>query len=206
MVYAGFDDDDIYYQKKKVGMSFLRLSLYNTKDRLTQSLLGYSTMFLDSAMLYKKYVQKKNNPDIVPPIVQDTNEPRLSLTFSCESKYKSEQSSEGFYLYLFPSLLESQEKENGYSIVYMKVEFNNAKYGKTVPFIMPSGGTPPEDYVNQQRGYVDMNALFNDMYIKIGIKHDDDNNRYIWRFMDAVQTTDIVIKLFEPKVNNGSNS
>lgn len=206
VAYAGFDDDDIYYQKKKVSMSFLRLSLYNTKDRLTQSLLGYSTMFLDGATLYKKYVQKKNTPGMVSPIVENTSEPRLSLTFSCESKYKSEQSSEGFYLYLFPSLLESQEKEDGYSIVYMKVEFNNAKYGKTVPFIMPNDGTPPDNYVNQQGGYVDMNALFSDMYIRIGIRHDDDNNRYIWRFMDTSQESDIVIKLFEPKVNNGNNS
>ena len=207
VAFAGFDDDDIYYQKKKVGMSFLRLSLYNTKDRLTQSLLGYSTMFLDSAMLYKKYVQKKNMPGMGDSqIVEDPTDPRLSLTFSCESKYKSEQSSEGFYLYLFPSLLESQKKDGEYSIIYMKVEFNNAKYGKTVPFIMPSGGTPPENYMANDNTYVDMNALFSDMYIRIGIKHDDSNNRYVWRFMDIEQEPDIVINLFEPKVNNGNNS
>lgn len=207
--YVGFTDDDIYYQKKKIGMSFLRLSLYDTKDRLTQSLLGYSTMFLDSTALYKKYVLKKNSAAAAGQenkyIVFRTDEPQLGINFSCANKYNSDRSSEGFYLYLFPSLLETQPKDDDWSIIYMKAEFNNAKYGKTVPFIYVESGMPRENYVvidpdDNEKTYIDMNSLFNDMYIEIKIKYDEATKRYIWRF-DGYDSADTVINLFEPKIN-----
>lgn len=207
--YAGFTDDDIYYQKKKVGMSFLRLSLYDTKDRLTQSLLGYSTMFLDSTAFYKKYVLKKNRAVALEQkdkyIVFRTDDPQLGINFSCANKYNSDQSSEGFYLYLFPSLLETQPKSGDWSLIYMKAEFNNAKYGKTVPFINVINGMPKDDYIETVSGdtentYVDMNALFEDMYIEIKIKYDKNTKRYVWRFSDY-DSADVVINLFEPRVN-----
>lgn len=216
--YAGFDDDDVYYQKKKVGMSFLRLSLYNTKDRLTQSLLGYSTIFLNTTELYKKYVQKKNKAENVEDeyMVFNSNEPKLGLSFSCANKYKTEEASEGFYLYLFPSLLTSQPWakisgiDSDYKEIYMKVEFNNAKYGKKVPLIAPNG-QPKNDYISYKNNdpdltYVDMNSLFSDMYLRIGIKYDDNSKRYVWRFMDYEQIPELKINLFEPRINNANNT
>jgi pantothenate kinase len=64
---------------------------------------------------------------------------------------------------------------------------------------------PPDDYEKTDSGktYIDMQQLFDDMYIRIGIKYDDDKKRYIWRFMDISNTAEeIEINLYEPRVNN----
>ena len=37
----GFTDEDVYYQKKKISKSFIRLSFYNNKNPLDQMLLFY---------------------------------------------------------------------------------------------------------------------------------------------------------------------
>lgn len=202
--YLGFNEDDIYYQKKKVGMSFIRMSLYDNKDRKTQNLLGYSTIFMNPATFYKRYITKRGeNPDINP--MDDENEPRIEAAFTCTNKYNMDASSEGFYFYLFPSILDTQEIEHGYSVIYMKVEFNNAKYGKTVPFVVPDKNTdePRDSYVtvdSNDSEYVDMPALFEDMYLKIYLKFDNASNRYVWRFADC-NDFEIIINLFEPRVN-----
>ena len=52
----GFTDDDVLYQKDCLKKSFLRLSIYDSPYRETQKLLYYSTLFFDTNVLYKKYV------------------------------------------------------------------------------------------------------------------------------------------------------
>lgn len=52
-----FTDEDIYYRKKKVSKTFLRLSFYDSTDPLKQMLLFYSTIFLDANELYDKYIK-----------------------------------------------------------------------------------------------------------------------------------------------------
>ena len=204
--YLGFDADDIYYQKKKVGMSFIRLSLYDSKDRRTQSLLGYSTIFIDSATFYKRYVAKRlanTDAENYNPM-DDEEEPRIEASFSCTNKYNTDASSEGFYFYLFPSVLENKDPNDGCTYIYMKVEFNNAKYGKTVPFVVPDKdtGQPKVSYESTNKDYIDMSALFEDMYMKIRLDFDEseDSNRYVWRFVDF-NSSEIIINLFEPRVN-----
>ena len=58
---------------------------------------------------------------------------RLSSQFVVTDKYSSKHSSEGFYFYTYKS------NDNGVypSDIYMRVEFNHAGYGRTVPFMMP---------------------------------------------------------------------
>ena len=57
----------------------------------------------------------------------------LRVSFTCSNKFNTESSSDGFYIYLFDKIIEG----NGYTTLYLKVEFNNAKTGKTVPFLWP---------------------------------------------------------------------
>ena len=58
---------------------------------------------------------------------------RLSCQFSVQDKFQSRASSDGFYLYLW------KDNESGVipTDIYMKVEFNHAGYGRTIPFMMP---------------------------------------------------------------------
>lgn len=68
-----------------------------------------------------------NNPDY------NVEDYRLSSQFSVKDRYSSLASSDGFYLYLW------KDNDMGFtpSDIYLKVEFNHAAYGRTIPFMMP---------------------------------------------------------------------
>lgn len=163
--YLNFTNEDIRYQKSRLKKSFLRLLFFDSMNPADQNLLAYSTVFIDSGALFSKYVRHfedegfsalNYNGDIVLPTSLDLNgirinrEPmvggeiyeefkdnlenvRLSSQFVIKDKYNSTTSSEGFYLYLW------RDNDNGIipSDLYMKVEFNHAGYGRTIPFMMP---------------------------------------------------------------------
>lgn len=58
---------------------------------------------------------------------------RLSSQFVVTDKFSSQRSSEGFYFYTYKT------NDNGVypSEIYMRVDFNHAGYGRTIPFMMP---------------------------------------------------------------------
>lgn len=59
---------------------------------------------------------------------------RISSQFTVKDKFNADASSEGFYLYMF-----AEEDPNlRHKSIYMKVEFNHAKYGRTIPFMRPT--------------------------------------------------------------------
>ena len=244
LYYAGFTDADIYYQRKKLKMSFLRLMFFDTPDPNTQTLQFYSTLFLDAGELYRKYIKARailgDNEYVYYGITdEDTTfvkdehlsdgnkDLRLSLSFSAKSMLDMDKCSEGFYLHLFPSLLEGKKKAE----LYMKAEFNHAGYGVTVPLTLPSktneykevlpieipiDGTndfpvsymkPNEDSENEYWG-VDFTRLTNDTYTKIYIQKDDEKNRFVW-FVPRKSNIDedfIEFNLFEPRINGYENS
>lgn len=65
--------------------------------------------------------------------IDNLEELRLSSQFVVTDKYSSKRSSEGFYFYNYKT------NDNGVypSDIYMRVEFNHAGYGRTIPFMMP---------------------------------------------------------------------
>ena len=138
--YLGFTEDDIKYQKTKVKKTFIRLMFYSSKDMLDKELLYYSTIFLDSGKLYNTYgniMNSKDNRGNSISVFDDTRTDeklRLSASFSVKNKYDTTKSSEGFYLYLFPNEVTGENKPR---TIYMKVEFNHAGYGKTIPMMLP---------------------------------------------------------------------
>lgn len=206
LCYLNFTNEDIRYQKSKLKKSFLRLLFFDSMNPADQNLLAYSTVFIDSGALFSKYVRHfedegfsalNYNGDIVLPTSLDLNgirinrEPmingetyeefknelediRLSSQFVIKDKYNSTTSSEGFYLYLW------RDNDNGIipSDLYMKVEFNHAGYGRTIPFMMPY-----EDKDDDNKGKIktfkeiveDWNPIKNedknkDKYVGYGIK------------------------------------
>ena len=69
---------------------------------------------------------------------------RVSSRMTIENKYATENSSEGFYLYIFKEYSENLHPKP----IYMKVEFNHAGIGKQIPFLIPmhwSGNTTDRD-------------------------------------------------------------
>jgi hypothetical protein len=208
--YLGFTDEDVYYRRKKIEKTFIRLSFYNSNNPFTQMLLFYSTIFLDTGELYTKYIHNLNNttrkpdaPIVKQDIFEDNN---LTLSFSVTDRYNRNKSSEGFYLYLFPDGLQEGEERT----LYLKIEFNHAGNGKTIPLMYPcSGSTPltfnselfPHSLLNEDG---DLTELYKHMFIPVTIKYDSDRNEYIYYFNVAKYDStnqEITIGLYEPKIN-----
>ena len=205
--YLNFTDNDIFYKKKKVSQSFVRLSFYNSPDPIEQKLLYYSTIFIDATELYGKYVKQlmymeendlfniKKNPEINlnAAVVFCSGGTRLDTKMVITNEFDRTKSSEGFNLYLF-----AEDKnfnlENGEKTIYMKVEFNHAGNGKTLPMIMwPK--------VNGKYVPLTMNNFIENLYIPIKLTYI--NDRYAYYIPDAYKNENgnIDLVLFEPKID-----
>ena len=211
----GFTEDDIRFNKTKIKKTFLRLMFYSSKEMLKKELLYYSTIFLDSGELYRTYNTIKSQDLEVFDKERTDNSLRLSARFSVKNKYDSNKSSEGFYLYLFPSEVMG---ETTTTTIYMKVEFNHAGYGKTIPMMLPrakgsDANTPinlsdlrfplnftPED----KEGMVDFDfaAYQNNIMIPIEIEYNKELNTYAYSFpfLGEQSNEKVVFNLFEPRI------
>ena len=216
----GFDDNDVLNQNKRLGKTFIRLLFFDSKDRNTQTLLYYSTIFINTVDFYTKFMNNITLDTILNGAIEYVGNPikderlQLSCSFTCFNKNNMSGSSEGYYLYLFPTLVEEGERE-----IYMRVEFNHAKYGQTVPMICPRGkdkngniiqNPPRENYTKfllDENGakikmmVTDLNALYDDMYIPIKIKYCDDKKSYVWYFSGLEEgKNNPTFNLWEPKI------
>lgn len=220
-----FTDNDIFYKKKKVSQSFVRLSFYNSPDPIEQKLLYYSTIFIDATELYGKYVkqlmhmedndlfnEKKNkNLNLNAAVVFYSGGTRLDTKMIITNEFDRTKSSEGFNLYLF-----AEDKnfnlENGEKTIYMKVEFNHAGNGKTLPMIMwPKfywdANLQNEDNTKGGYRYTDeyqpltISNFMKALYIPIKLTYI--NDRYVYYIPDAYKNENgnIDLVLFEPKID-----
>lgn len=75
---------------------------------------------------------------------------RMSSQIEVSDKNSSKRSSEGFYFYSSPNNL------NGVlpSEIYMRVEFNHAGYGRTIPFFLPYIQKSEEEKIEGEPGYL----------------------------------------------------
>jgi len=140
--YLNFTDDDVYYRKSKLAKTFVRLSFYTSPDPVEQKLLYYSTIFMDTTALYGKYMKQYMNKtegedaDSELPIVfypDNSASARLDTELVIKDEFNTEKSSEGFNIYLFK---DDAMGVNSARTIYMKVEFNHAGNGKTIPMIL----------------------------------------------------------------------
>ena len=218
--YLDFTDDDVYNQKNRVKRSFLRLSFYDGYNPLTQNLLYYSTIFMDSGDLYGKYVKRRAmlegndpeydsnlNPVVWSPTAETDTVSAVTSQLIVNDEYDTARSSEGFNLYLFrqDAPLENQARD-----IYMKVEFNHAGNGRTIPFIFwkkeNTESTKPIDLTVEN--------YMENLYIHMKISLTD--RGYIYSFPDITETDAedpstrcngilwenerIVFNLFEPRI------
>ena len=186
LYFLNFDDNDVFYQKDKIGKSFLRLLFYDSIDPMTQSLLASSTIFMDEAALFGKYCNSDKNKTLRPfdvdanhsayinNVMGVKNEPcksvsdctasfneklRLSSRMVVSNKYETSTSSEGFYLYIFKDLLNDGLNGLHERTIYMKVQFNHAGVGKTIEMMFP--------FIVEEDGYPNVTiAKVNDEFKK----------------------------------------
>jgi hypothetical protein len=205
--YLNFTDNDVYYRKKKVSQSFVRLTFYNSKDPIEQKLLYYSTVFLDGTILYGKYVRQLlfnedndidtsdfNQNAVIVFCSANTVSARVDTQMVITNEYDRTKSAEGFNLYLFAEDATFGEDENSAKTIYMKVEFNHAGNGKTIPMIMwPKSG---DTYVP-----LTINNFIENLYIPIKITYI--NDKYVYYIPNAYKNENgnISLVLFEPKLD-----
>lgn len=215
--YLGFSDSDVKYRRNILKKSFLRLLFYDSDSPMSQNLLCYSTVFVNTGKLFGKYTRNfsyPKHPDAsfgYSRILSNgdtkmelsggrvNREPywggaqydnslieslRLSSQFVVKDKYSSDNSSEGFYLYLWKDFA----NENSLSDIYMKVEFNHAGFGRVIPFMMPydrSGNVKSFEEIVNDDGYgVKEYLRYSYIHFKCGYEDGDkcvyylDNNQY----------------------------
>ena len=194
MGYLGFTDDDIYNQKNRVKQSFIRLSFYDSKDPLTQNLLYYSTIFFDSGELFGRFVKKKAElmekaieddeewdeilkPVVWNPIKKDDEISGVTCQLTVNDEYDMTKSGEGFNLYLFR---EDAPVENMPQDIYMKVEFNHAGVGRTIPLIVWPKKNEDETLDLTIQNYLDC------LYIKVRIELTDRGYVYTFPFSSGI--------------------
>lgn len=202
LYYLGFTDNDVKNQKLKIKKSFLRLSFYDDTNPLTQKLLYYSTVFMDSGELFGKYVKAKaelkKSGITTDEVVLDSSaltDNKLDCSFTIRDEYYTEKCSEGFNIYYFPS--DVIATENSGKTIYMKVEFNHAGFGRTIPMIV-CGGDLTSLSLNNYREH---------LYIPLTLKYI--NGKYIYLVETDNGTTvkkendkaTIEFDLFEPKID-----
>ena len=165
--YLGFTTNDVKFQKNKLKKSFLRLSFYDSDETGSQSLLAYSTVFMDCNKLYSKFVSRSNfecyfddNGDIVKGIKaeREVNTGSQYVNGSLMNILDvSSMNKEDIEDYRLSSQITTKNKylsdnsSEGFYLytwelsdipsiptdVYMKVEFNHAGYGRNIPMMAP---------------------------------------------------------------------
>ena len=222
--YLGFTDDDIYNQKNRVKQSFIRLLFYDSDNPLTQNLLYYSTIFFDSGDLFGKYVKRKawlesedeDFDHLVTPVVwsptADTDAcSAVTSQLMVNDEYDMTRSGEGFNLYLFR---EDAPVENDPQDIYMKVEFNHAGIGRTVPLIRWPKEKDEEgkEIPNGNADKLTIENYLSNLYIKVRIALTEKG--YVYTFPNTVSSEDknnggkrngivwenerLILNLFEP--------
>lgn len=202
LYYLDFTDGDVLYQKKKLTKSFLRISFYDSKDPITQKLLYYTTIFVDGGSLSGKFIKaktelsRKNMSTENVVLDSDKTSYRLDCHFTVMDEFNTTKSSDGFNIYYFPDVV-----ENGERTIYMKVEFNHAGYGRTIPFIL----------WNSTKESLTLDEIKEGMYIPITLKrinkteNINKENYYTYSFDTdseyvTIENNSATLNLVEPKV------
>lgn len=242
-----FNDDDISFRKRSIGKSFLRLSFYSTNNPNTQVLLSTSTIFMDENRLFKKMLDNKihgenkfkevtlnenlenikisNKINVFSEFYNSNtnniiidNDKRLDSSLIVKDKNNTDNSSEGFYLYLFREY--STKLREG--TIYMKVDFCHAGNGLVIPFIIPKSLETGSllylnnfDDVREMKDGIPLNKVYDNLYIPVKVIYSEKDNKY-WYYLPSeyVENNDLslteeydkkmIFNLFELKIKNQS--
>ena len=159
--------------------------------------------------------------DMVKKMAEDTN--RVSSRLTIKNKYETDTSSEGFYIYMFKEYSEKLHPKP----IYMKVEFNHAGVGKTIPFSIPmkweektSGETHPTTALTLideelKKGYP-LSYVYAQSYIPLYAVYDFKNKEYAYVFddryfinhsKDKIYNDGVInLNLFELKIQNENDN
>jgi G3E family GTPase len=164
--------------------------------------------------------KKGYNLEDIDTAVMATDKMRVSSRFTIKNKYATDTSSEGFYLYIFREYSENLHPKP----IYMKVEFNHAGVGRTIPFIVPMKWTEPTEESNNEvypvsaltlsgddlnylkEGYP-LSYVYAQTYIPLYAVYDFKNRQYVYVFDERYikrdeETNKVKLNMFEIKIKD----
>lgn len=245
--YLDFTNNDVKYRKNKLKKSFLRLSFYDSMNASDQNLLAYYTIFYNTGNAFTKLMRHFEEEDYSYSMINTINsentnklngirvnrEPystkgipndedlRISSQFTVSDKYQSNNSSEGFYLYLW------KDNDSGIipSDIYLKVEFNHAGYGRSIPMMMPFVDPKKHNGTNGIKSFQNILDDFNGngvdkpygirqyikySYIHLKYKYDKENQCHAYYLDDnvygnydsSVKDNCLALNLYEAKISD----
>lgn len=178
----GFVYDDVKFRRNSFLKSFLRLSLYDSDDVMSQNFVGFMTLF---CKLKRIDLEQSNSLSTVLGMPKPINQ--IATTFVVENPILNKESNaEGYYLYYYKDSLNIGETKT----LYMKASFMNSKTG--VQKNMMITNTVPSSLTN----------LIAEQHIKIFITRT--STGYYYRFDDtmsniSLSNNQIIVNLYEVK-------
>jgi hypothetical protein len=117
---------------------------------------------------------------------EESSSKRLSSRIEVYDKHTASNSSEGFYFYMFREYANNMRPLR----IYLKIDFNHAGYGKTIPLMLPRNkmeddiGVPlylhnSNDLKILKDGFK-LKNIYKQLYIPVDVIFDDKNNRYVY--------------------------
>ena len=193
----------IFYDEHVAYKKFLDNSRKNINTYLVYDEELGTSMEVNKINVNAEMVKGKNNatynscPYSGMNVVTDDDN-RISSRFTVKNKYETDTSSEGFYIYMFKEYSENLHPKP----LYMKVEFNHAGIGKTIPFLVPmkwakdestSIYNPIERYKlteeELKEGY-SLDFVYAQSYIPLYAVYDFKNKEYAYCFDSRLKIKD----------------
>ena len=194
----------------------LNMAVNNKISVMTEYLCSHSK---------KRSPKNKYLPEEVDASALEDDSRRISSRFIINNKYETTSSSDGFYLYMFKEYSENLHPKP----IYMKVEFNHAGVGRTIPFVIPMHWEPsttytnngtnifsperpltlgsPDDIMEMKSGYT-LSYVYAQTYIPLYAVYDFINKEYAYvfdeRYIKRPSETGgrVILNMFELKIAN----
>ena len=178
----------------------------NDKEPLTSSTIS---VYNDTCKLEKE----EGTTNLIPYVTFEKDK-RLAATFSVKNRYNSEESAEGFYLYIFKDYCEKLHEKT----IYMKVEFNHAGEGRTINFTMPYNFEEDEytlmdlspgssGLTTFKEGYA-LSELYEHLFIPINVVYRENEKKYVYYLPEGLVQHDekgiMKFNLYELKIKDES--
>lgn len=211
-----------YIKNTDYGKNFVKA---NTKNGFTDN-FGRNSEFIGVSSEYVKednpknitFKRDKNDKSL------DYDDTRLSMKFTINNLYNSEESSEGFYLHIFKEYSTNYRPRR----IYMKVEFSHAGKGKTLAMFCPMKGYKEKELINfgdfkkkycinktteeeknksRYKG-VPLDELYSSMYIPINVIYDEGSKQYVYYLDEGmngnIEDSILRFNLYELKIKDES--
>ena len=136
----GFQYDDVKFRKNSFSKTFLRLTIFDSADAMTQNLVGFITLFSK----LRTIDLEPSSAGIIAGVPKPIND--IPINYTLENPIVNRRGfAEGFHLYYYRDVLNIGDSK----YLYMKASFNNAKTGKATNLMVKNTPQPIENLVNE---------------------------------------------------------